>query len=78
VIDRIVAAVLSWLFTKGLELYHSKRSSMESDQAIDAHLKAFKAAYKDAFNGQPVTKEQREKLNQAIADFIRNPHGGGL
>jgi hypothetical protein len=46
-----------------------------TDESIDARLAKFKDAYKDAFNGQPVTTEQRQKLNEAISSFIRGANG---
>lgn len=68
----------SWLLAKGLEAIHGKELEASTDQSIDQRLTAFKAAYKDAFNGKPVTPEQRQKLNQAISDFISGNTSDGL
>lgn len=74
----LLTKLASWLFAKGLEKYHSELDKAETNKDIDERLKTFKEAYAEAFNGEPVTPEQRKKLNAAIADFIRGNSAGGL
>ncbi len=78
IIVALMTKLTSWLLTKGLEVVHGKQDQAATDADIDARLASFKNAYKEAFNGQPVTVDQRQKLNQAIADFIRGGTNGGL
>lgn len=78
IIVQILTKLGSWLFAKVLEFYHGKQEQKNTDEDIDNKLNQFKEAYKEAFDGQPITPEQRKKLNQSIADFIRNPNVGGL
>ena len=68
----------SWAFSKGLQHYHGEQEHAETDRDIDARLKLFKDAYKEAFNGEPLTTEQKKKLNYAISDFLRGGPDGGL
>lgn len=79
-IERIIIALLtkltSWLFAKGLEKLHGIHDQAETNQDIDARLKAFKNAYKEAFDGTEITPEQRQKLRASIASFVRGPDGG--
>lgn len=81
-LERIITTVLthlvSWLFTKGLEHFNKLQEKNDSEGVIDEKLKTLKVAYKEAFNGEPITKEQRAKLNKAVADFIRNPTSNGV
>jgi hypothetical protein len=77
-IGNILIKLGSWLFAKGLEKYHGIRDAKETNDTIDARLKSFKNAYNEAFDGNPVSPEQREKLRNSIADFLRGPDGGGL
>jgi hypothetical protein len=77
IIVSIMTQFTSWLLAKGLEIIHGKELQKTTDGDIDKKLLAFKLAYKEAFNGSPVTPEQREKLKGAISDFIRNA-GAGL
>ncbi len=73
----VMTKLTSWLLARGLESLHSKQETDKENADIDARLKAFKDAYKDAFNGEPVTPEQRQRLKDAITTFIRgNPNGG--
>lgn len=65
----LLTRLTSWLFTKGLEKLHTHNQEIE----IDESLRKFKKAYKEAFNGEKVTHEQRRELNKAIADFLRGP-----
>jgi hypothetical protein len=67
----ILAKLGSWLVSQGLVYIHGQQVKAATDASIDARLSAFKQAYKEAFNGQPVTPEQRQKLNSSISDFIR-------
>lgn len=74
----VLEKLATWLFQKGLEAKHGRDQQVATDADIDQKLATFKEAYKETFNGEPVTPEQRKKLNQAIADFIRGPGTGGL
>lgn len=81
-IERIIIALMtklvSWLFSKGLEKIHAEQAKQETNRDIDARLKAFKDAYREAFDGKEITLEQRQKLRTSIADFIRGNNSGGL
>ncbi len=60
---------------------HLLEKNRTTDQAPkvmsdEERLEKMKRAYKEAFDGTPVTKEQRKKLNEAISIFIRNDDGG--
>lgn len=57
---------------RGLEYIHSKKEVSISDKEIDHKLENFKSIYKESFNGEPVTKDQRTRLNKAIADFLKS------
>ena len=74
----LMMKIVAFLFTKGLEYFHGQQKKSETEKNIDERLAKFKEAYKGAFDGEPVTPEQRAKLNQAIRDFIRGDGGGGL
>lgn len=74
----IMTKLTSWLLAKGLEYVHGRQDKAQTDESIDLKLKAFKNAYKEAFDGHAITPEQKQKLNKAIGDFIRNPSNGGL
>ncbi len=78
-IVELLTKFCSWLLATSLEQIHGQQEEAATDEVIDAKLAALKTAYKDAFNGQPVSVEQRAKLNSAIADFIRGgADNGGL
>lgn len=72
----IIVAVLSKVASKLLERYHFEQDILESKNQIDERLKNFKDAYVEAFDGHPITVEQREKLKKAISNFIRGADGG--
>jgi len=74
----ILLKVVSALFTELIARLHQNQDVMTSNNQIDARLTAFKNAYKEAFNGEKVTPEQREKLRSAISDFIRGSSNGGM
>lgn len=78
IVVQLITNLGSWLMARALEAIHSKQQQASTDSQIDQRLAGVKAAYKEAFNGQPVTPDQRAKLNQAIADFIRGPSGTGV
>ena len=73
----ILTKLTSWLLARGLEKLHLEQDIYEKKNQIDERLKNFKDAYVEAFDGHPLTEEQRAKLKKAIADFIRGD-GGGL
>ena len=85
-IERIVVAILTrlgaWLYARALSVIN-ERIKESADKAaaeaeIEAKTKRINRAYSEAFNGEPVSKEQREKLNREIADFLRGDGNGGL
>lgn len=77
IIVTLLTKLTSWLFAKGLEKLHGAQQKAATEQEIDKKLSTFKQVYKDAFNGDKVTKEDRKKLNAAISDFLRGD-GHGL
>jgi hypothetical protein len=82
VIERILIALLTQLGSAVLSWVIAKRGKKQieavGEAEIDARLVAVKAAYSEALDGKPVTKEQREKINRAISDFIRGGSTTGL
>ncbi len=74
----ILTRLTSALLTKGLEVLHGSRLKYDTDLDVDQKLKAFKDAYREAFDGKPITPEQRSKLKTSIRDFISNSNNGGL
>lgn len=77
IVVSLMTSFTSWLVTMGLQKIHGKQEKAQTDKDIDQKLSKFKEAYKEAFNGQPVTPEQKQKLNSAISDFLRGD-GHGL
>lgn len=63
---------------KALEYFHGVHDQSETNNDIDARLKSFKDAYREAFNGEEITPEQHTKLRASIANFIRSTDGSGL
>lgn len=74
IITYLITNLLSWLYAKALER-HAKKTS---EKIIDQKLEALKEASKDAFNGKPISKDELDRLNNAIANFIRSPNNNGL
>jgi uncharacterized protein YgfB (UPF0149 family) len=77
-LEKIISALASWLMAKLLEFIHGQEKKAKTEKDIDHKLKDFKEAYKEAFDGNEITPEQRQKLQKAISDFIRSPSGSGL
>lgn len=75
---KILSALGSWLVAKAMEKVHEKKEQVETEKDIDQRLQVLKDAYKEAFNGEPITPDQRARLNEAMARFIRGgaPRGG--
>lgn len=73
----MMSKLVSWLVSKGLEWYHGREQKAATEDDINNKLVKFKEAYKEAFNGEPVTPEQREKLKGSIRDFIRGVDTNG-
>lgn len=71
-----VTQIASYLMTKALEKSQKSQETVATDSMIDQKLEAVKNAYKESFNGEPVTKEQRKKLKDSIVDFISTDSGG--
>lgn len=81
-ITNIIVAILtkltSELLARGLAHLHAAENKKATDADIDQKLSKFKDAYKEAFNGETVTPEQRAKIQKSIAEFIRSGPPGGL
>ncbi len=75
-LSSLMLKVVSWLFTKGLEEYHRYQDEAGYAHDIDQKLRQFKDAYKQAFDGKDITKEQRDALKKSISDFLRNDTTG--
>lgn len=75
-IERIVIALITHFGAKLLTWVIQKTAKNQLDAVaeveVDQKLVKLKAAYTEALDGSPVTKEQREELNKAITDFIGN------
>lgn len=83
-IERILIALITrlgaFLYARALKKIddHAKEKA-ESDQATKAmseKLERIKTAYAEAFNGNPISKDQRQELNRSIRDFLRAPSSG--
>ncbi len=72
----ILTNVTSWILARGLEAIHGKELQKTTEGDINKKLLDFKLAYKEAFDGSPITPEQRQKLKSAISDFIRGGSSG--
>jgi hypothetical protein len=70
---RLIELFVMKLITAFVERAFERRSRLPptTDDELDRRLHAFKEAYKDAFDGTPITEEQRKKLNASIESFIR-------
>lgn len=76
IVVELLTRLLSLLLEKGSEIYKSHQSKVVTEKDVDERLKQFKEAYTEAFDGNPITPEQRKRLNQSIANFILgNPPG---
>lgn len=78
ILERLVTSLISRL----MEYWDKKKSEenriKSTDVEIDRRVLKVKDAYKEAFDGTPVTKEQRAKVNEALREFIRGGSNGGL
>lgn len=72
----VLLKLASMLMTWVLGQFHQKEADDQSSSDIDSKLSAFKDAYKKAFDGTPITAEQKNELEKSIADFLRNSDGG--
>lgn len=77
ILESLITKLASWFFTKVLAYFHGKAQHAKTDKEIDEKLAVVKQAYKEAFDGTPITPEQRQKLNQSIDDWLRGD-GTGL
>ena len=75
---QVMMKLIPWLISKGMEFYHKEQDVKAAGESIDERLKAVKDAYQKAFNGEPITPEQRTELHRAISDFIRGGTTIGL
>lgn len=74
----ILVGVLTGLLTKIIEKIQTEKNVWNDNADVDARLNNLRDAYKESFNGEPVTPEQREKLKKAIREFISGGPNGGL
>lgn len=77
ILESLLTKLASWFFTKVLAYFHGRQQKAKTDQEIDLKLASLKQVYKEAFDGTPITEDQRKKLNQTVADFLRGD-GTGL
>ncbi len=79
-ISKLIVAVLVELGSRLLTFAiaaKAKREREELDAAESAkRVAAVKSALNEAVDGQPVTKEQRAKLNSAFRDLVRGSRPG--
>lgn len=82
-IEKILIKIVTALVSRGLqwllEKAHGLHDQSETNKNIDARLKGLKDAYAEAFDGNPITPEQRERLRASTREFILgNNSNGGL
>lgn len=74
-IERIIVAVLMNLLTRLYNLIlgriEAAKQKKADDAATDARVAAYKEKVNQAFDGTPVTPEQRKEINDALSDLIR-------
>lgn len=78
IIIQLLTLLAQWLYNKGLEKYKKNETKEQAEAEIDAKSKKVKEVSKEVFNGEPVTKEDRSKINSAIREFLRPTGDGGL
>ena len=75
----VLQKLIPWALTKLMEYFQKKNEIKGVKTDIDAKLQTVKDAYTKAFNGEPITPEQRKELHRASSDFIRgDATTGGL
>ncbi len=67
----LLTKLASRLITEGIARLHATDAGKE----IDKKLETFKRVYEKAFDGTPITKDQKNEINKAISDFIRGTAG---
>lgn len=72
----MLTKLASWLYAEGLDHWNKGQDKSKSDDEIDAKLKRLKDAYKKAFDGDAVTKEEKDELKKALSAFLRSDNGG--
>lgn len=74
----LLEKLVSSIAVKLMELYRGKAEKDATEADIDNRVALLKDAYKKAFDGNPVTPQQKEELKHAIRQFINgnNPAGG--
>lgn len=70
----LLSDLVSWLYAKALFEQEIKKEN----QSIDKKKNKLKEVVNEMFDGQPVTKEQKEKFQKAVSDFIGTGNGVGL
>ncbi len=73
---KLLTNLASWLFGKTLAWIHGRQQKANTEKEINQKLEVLKNTYKEAYDGTPVTPEQRKKINQAISDFLRGGSNG--
>ncbi len=69
-LERLLELIAIKLITMLLSR-QTRQGYVVPDSAIDARLATVRNAYKQAFDGTPITRDQRERLNSALSDFVR-------
>lgn len=71
--------LVSWFYNKALTQKKEHDEIKKENQSIDQKKEKLKEVVSEMFDGQPVTKEQKEKFQKAVSDFIKsNNNNGGL
>jgi hypothetical protein len=78
-IEKIILALVtqlgSYLISAVLKSRAKKQEAPANPEEVDRRLADVKAAYTEAFDGKPITPEQRKKINLALSAFINGGHG---
>lgn len=75
---RILEGLGTYIVAQAIARSKANQQSAASDAEVDQKLAALKDAYKAAFNGQPVTKDDKKNLQSAISQFISGGDSRGL
>jgi hypothetical protein len=67
----LVTKLATWLYDKAMESYQADKLRDKTQAEADAKLKEFKDACKEAFNGYPVSKDQKKRLNKAAKELLK-------
>ncbi len=73
-LERVAVA----LVTRLIEHHAKKTKNRASVKEISINLDKVKSAYNQAFDGTPLTPDQRKQFNAAISDFINSSNPNRL